>query len=747
MAAMTMLAYGTTPDSTNASRWLKFCYCCGQGVFGLMYLTEPNAADTRKLMEIEESKWFPGLTMTSTCHNGLRYLQSCGRSLYMHYTINDHAYNMGYYLYDGIYPPWATFIKTISKPRGRVSLGVVDVDYSAPIGPTNDLPRHLTVKQKSEGNSVVMALPVVRPCQEEPTLPPPTGTQFSNQLAAAVRSINWSYAIFWSISTSRPGVLTWKDGFYNGEIKTRKVTSSADITADQLVLQRSEQLRELYESLLSGQCDHRARRPAAALSPEDLGDAEWYYTVCMGYAFRPGQGLPGRSFASNEHVWLCNAQCADTKTFQRALLAKLLLTNIMMSTMYGAHACYLCRLNQTASIQTVACIPLMGGVLELGTTNTVLEDKGMVNWIGTSFWELKFPTCSKSEEPNSIPSVDDTGDADIVFDVLNHNTMAMMIPGELELGEVECLSDDNLERITKEINRFYGLYDELDVGALEENWTMGGCFEIMSSPEVPPAPAATNGITNGAVTLSSVEPSRSSCFTAWKRSWDSAEDMATLVARETQKLLKKALAGGAWANNGGDDTARAQESTNTKNHVISERRRREKLNEMFLILKSLVPSIHKVDKASILAETITYLRELEQKVEELGSNRAARTTAVRKRHEVGGKKVLARSKRKASELGGDDTERVLPKDDGLSSVINVTVTDNEVLLEVQCRWKELLMTQVFDAIKSLRLDVLSVRASTPDDLLALKIRAQFAGPGVVETGMISEALQRAIRRP
>ncbi|KAM3388880.1 hypothetical protein ACQJBY_011174 [Aegilops geniculata] len=390
-----------------------------------------------------------------------------------------------------------------------------------------------------------MALPVVRPSQEEPTLPP-AGKQFSNQLAAAVRSINWSYAIFWSISASRPGVLTWKDGFYNGEIKTRKVTSSADLTADQLVLQRSEQLRELYESLLSGQCDHRARRPAAALSPEDLGDAEWYYTVCMSYAFRPGQGLPGRSFASNEHVWLCNAQCADTKTFQRALLAK------------------------------------------------VLEDMDLVNRIGTSFWDLKFPTCSKSEEPISSPSADDTGDADIVFEDLNHNTMATMIPGELELGEVECLSDGNLERITKEINGFYGLCDELDVGALEENWIMGGSFEVMPSPEVPPAPAATDGITNGAVTFSSVEPSRSSCFTAWKRSLDSTQDVAASVDGESQKLLKKALAGGTWANNGGDGTARARESTNTKNHVISERRRREKLNEMFLILKSLVPSIHKV---------------------------------------------------------------------------------------------------------------------------------------------------------
>ena len=42
-----------------------------------------------------------------------------------------------------------TPVDTIIASAGRVSLGVVDVDYSAPIGPTNDLPRHLTVKQKS----------------------------------------------------------------------------------------------------------------------------------------------------------------------------------------------------------------------------------------------------------------------------------------------------------------------------------------------------------------------------------------------------------------------------------------------------------------------------------------------------------------------------------------------------------------------------------------------------------------------
>jgi hypothetical protein len=160
-----------------------------------------------------------------------------------------------------------------------------------------------------------------------------------------------------------------------------------------------------------------------------------------------------------------------------------------------------------------------------------------------------------------------------------------------ELGEAESLFNASLECITKDIDEFYSLCEEMDVQLLpiEDSWIMvdGSNFKVPSSPQPTPPVATTTSVAD--TSSAPADGSRATSFMAWTRSSQSySDEVAVSAVKEPQKLLKKVVTGGrAWANFGGGGI---------KNHVMSERKRREKLNGMFLILKSLVPSIHKVLK-------------------------------------------------------------------------------------------------------------------------------------------------------
>jgi hypothetical protein len=207
---------------------------------------------------------------------------------------------------------------------------------------------------------------------------------------------------------------------------------------------------------------------------------------------------------------------------------------------------------------------------------------------------MQFPACS--EEPSSSRLASERGKPAgdiIVFKEIDHIFMEAMIAGdEQELGEAESLSDASLEHITTEIDQFYSL---CDVQALDDTWIMDGSFEVPSLPQqaLGAAASATNNI--AATSSAAVDGPRETCFTAWARPESDSDEAALLVVEEPQKLLRKAVGGRAWAaNNGGGSTTRTDEEGGIKNHILTERKRREKLNKMFLILKSLVPSIDKV---------------------------------------------------------------------------------------------------------------------------------------------------------
>ncbi|KAK1378512.1 transcription factor MYC2-like [Heracleum sosnowskyi] len=61
----------------------------------------------------------------------------------------------------------------------------------------------------------------------------------------------------------------------------------------------------------------------------------------------------------------------------------------------------------------------------------------------------------------------------------------------------------------------------------------------------------------------------------------------------------------------------ASETELAQNHVEAERQRREKLNHRFYALRSVVPNVSRMDKASLLQDAVNYIQELKSKVEEL----------------------------------------------------------------------------------------------------------------------------------
>ncbi|KAM3292677.1 hypothetical protein ACQJBY_036405 [Aegilops geniculata] len=135
IAAIRMLAYGIPGDlideyvrmseTTCLMSMYKFCQAVIE-VFGPEYLRQLTAADTERLLATNAARGFPGMLGSIDCsRNDINVLQRSpvfarlaeGHSPPVNFEINGHHYNKGYYLADGIYPQWSTFVKTISKPQ------------------------------------------------------------------------------------------------------------------------------------------------------------------------------------------------------------------------------------------------------------------------------------------------------------------------------------------------------------------------------------------------------------------------------------------------------------------------------------------------------------------------------------------------------------------------------------------------------------------------------------------------------
>uniref|UniRef100_A0A0S3J3I7 BHLH transcription factor 2 n=1 Tax=Chrysanthemum morifolium TaxID=41568 RepID=A0A0S3J3I7_CHRMO len=588
----------------------------------------------------------------------------------------------------------------------------------------------------------------------------PPRDSLKEMLQSAVHSIQWTYSIFWQLCPQQ-GVLVWGDGYYNGSIKTRKTVQSIEVSTEEAALSRSDQLRELYDSLVAG--DHLVtenqqaatiRRPSMALSPEDLTESEWFYLMCVSFSFLPGAGLVGEAYTKQRHIWLTGANQVDSKVFTRAILAK------------------------SSNIQTVLCIPLLNGVIELGTTDKVEEAIELVQHVKLFFMAgndkpILIPpkpalsahssntTVSSNQMTTTIKPLDNTYSMDkddeseedeedeeeyeeaeeenvsgIVADTCHYSDFqkpsrdktgmdAIMEANELlplDMSEdirFGSLNDDP-NHLDSHFNLLATSHDDSYRAESIPKWSDNLGFNEPSSIQLQVSGELSQGedthysytvltLLNNQLTQRSNfrTPSHQNSIQSAFATWTPNHHFAAKTTKTSQRILKYMLctvpylhstvSPGDTSTVGGAASRHEEVSTN---HVMAERRRREKLNERFITLRSLVPLVTKMDKASILGDTIEYVKHLRKKVAEL----EARGRLPEKR------------KIRVVEGGG--------------TAVEVSIIESDALVEIECVYREGLLLDVMKKLREFGIEIVTVQSCVDGGICTAEMRAKVKVKGI-----------------
>lgn len=199
-----------------------------------------------------------------------------------------------------------------------------------------------------------------------------------------------------------------------------------------------------------------------------------------------------------------------------------------------------------------------------------------------------------------------------------------------------------------------------------------------------------------------------SAFNKWSSGADDYNFHLTVADVNSQWLLKYILFSVPYLH---ANRLKGKATTpNETSHVMAERRRREKLNERFLILRSMVPFVTRMDKASILGDTIEYIKLLREKIENL---------------EV---RELLAGKRRMRE-------------------VEVSIIGSDALLEVECVHREGLLLDLMALLRELGVEVIMVQSWVTDDgvfVAEMRAKVKENGNGKASIVEVKEALNKVI---
>eukprot|EP00252_Welwitschia_mirabilis_P026808 TRINITY_DN8937_c0_g1_i1.p1 TRINITY_DN8937_c0_g1~~TRINITY_DN8937_c0_g1_i1.p1 ORF type:complete len:580 (-),score=80.08 TRINITY_DN8937_c0_g1_i1:226-1965(-) len=496
----------------------------------------------------------------------------------------------------------------------------------------------------------------------------------------------WTYAIFWETSYGSGAgsvQLMWGDGYYKGprtleEDERLRKRSRTTVTAEDQEIRKSV-LRDLHCMIES-----ENNTSSGITVDEEVTDAEWFYLLSMMQTFVLGFGMPGHVLATSETVWLVGEDSLLMINCERAKQA------------------------QSLGIQTLVCVPVMGGVVEFGSTELVPESWPYLQQVMQSFTPGKHTPLSAAENSCVTVSTKSNMASDqgippatsLEFSFADLSSSSLLDKHKFEeRAPLFAKPDTNNPWMGQQTNRSETVETSKPPSSIFSEKPEEG-LEQQAPSSLPDAvkPAKVEHLAGGTGILVS-----SGLRSSMESELSDLEVSASLKDSASIVVEKKPRKRGRKPANGREEPL---------NHVEAERQRREKLNQKFYELRAVVPNVSKMDKASLLGDAVTYINQLKSKQATLQSERdhlQAEIESLRKQAMA----MSARSANKDPTTTAAQSESKcvnMEKTHGLEA--DIRIIGQEAMMKIRSSKHNHPVAKLMSALQELDLEVVHANVST-----------------------------------
>ncbi|PSS12115.1 Transcription factor ABORTED MICROSPORES like [Actinidia chinensis var. chinensis] len=194
-------------------------------------------------------------------------------------------------------------------------------------------------------------------------------------------------------------------------------------------------------------------------------------------------------------------------------------------------------------------------------------------------------------------------------------------------------------------------------------------------------------------------------------------------------------------------------------NLEAERRRRKKLNDRLYTLRSLVPKISKLDRASILGDAIEFVKELQKQVKDLQLELEDQSDdEATDNHNNGRSESLNQSgthvgskpdhEKSPNGFHNNDSETNYDKPRQMEPQVEVAQLDgNEFFLKIFCEHKRGGFVRLMEALNSLGLEVTNVNVTSYRCLVSYVFKVEKRDSEMVQAEDVRDSLLEITRNP